>query len=244
MLTAYLLTRHGHGGLRLDEVDNRRYHAVTAASSFLCGVAAAAVVAVALDDSDPLISGLMSFLAALTSQLVVLPLIIRTSGRRAAAGKGELFVQRVLMAVVTIAVFWPDTRLAVTFAIFPVLGWAAIRATRRETHLQLFLVCLTSYALTFKGRGPLAGTMDGFPEELTPTLIYLFVAAACYLIVPLTLTVEQLFAMTGQATRSATTLERLLDSASGTVIIATDSVGRITHYNAGAQQPSGTPPKR
>ena len=54
------------------------------------------------------------------------------------------------------------------------------------------------------------------PEDLTPALLYLFVAAACYLVVPLTLTVEQLVAMTGQATRSATTLERLLDSASGT----------------------------
>ncbi len=49
--------------------------------------------------------------------------------------------------------------------------------------------------------------------------------------------------MTGQATRSATTLQRLLDSAGGTVIIATDGVGRITHYNAGAQQLLGYAPE-
>ena len=190
----------------------------------------------ALDPRDALIAGLMSFLAALTAQLVVLPLINQTAGRRAAARSGELVVQRVLMAAVTLAVFWPDTRLAVAFLIFPILGWAAVRATRREAHVQLFLVCLTAYALTFMGRGPLAGTMRGVPDPLAPGLVYLFVAAACYLIVPLSLTVERLFTMTGQATRSATTLERLLDSASGTVIIATDAVGRITHYNAGAQQ--------
>ncbi len=148
-----------------------------------------------------------------------------------------------MMAAITLAVFWPDTRLAVAFAIFPVLGWAAIRATRREAHLQLFLVCLTAYVLTYNGRGPLAGSTRGFPEELQPALLYLFVAAACYLIVPLTLTVERLVTMTGHATRSATTLERLLDSASGTVIIATDSVGRITHYNAGAQQLLGYTPE-
>ena len=147
------------------------------------------------------------------------------------------------MAVVTFAVFWPDTGLAVTFAIFPVLGWAAIRATRRETHVQLFLVCLTSYALTFDGRGPLAGPLNGVPDDLTPGLVYLFVAAACYLTVPLTLSVERLFAMTGHATRTATTLERLLDSASGTVIIATDGVGRITHYSAGAQKLVGYAPE-
>jgi PAS domain S-box-containing protein len=232
--TAHFLARHG-GGLRLDEVDNKRYHTVTAVSGLLCGVAACGLVSLAMDPSDALIAGLMSFLAALTAQLVVLPLIIQTSGRRAAGRRGELVIQRVLMAAVTLTVFWPDTRLAVSFLIFPVLGWAAVRATRRETHVQLFLVCLTAYALTFSGRGPLAGTMRGLPDPLAPALVYLFVAAACYLIVPLTLTVERLFTMTGQATRSATTLERLLDSASGTVIIATDAIGRITHYNAGAQ---------
>jgi PAS domain S-box-containing protein len=78
--------------------------------------------------------------------------------------------------------------------------------------------------------------MRGLPDELTPGVFYLYVAAASYLVVPVSLTVEQLFTMTGQAMRSATTLQRLLDSATGTVIIATDSVGRITHYNAGAQQ--------
>ena len=185
----------------------------------------------------------MSFLAALTAQLVVLPLIIQTTGRPAAAGTGELMFQRVLMAAVTFSVFWPDTRLAIAFMVFPVLGWAAIRATRRESHIQLFLVCLTAYALTVKGRGPLAGTTDGVPEDLAPALVYLFVAAACYLTVPLTLTVERLVTMTGQATRTATTLERLLDSASGTVIIATDGVGRITHFNAGAQQLVGYTPE-
>ena len=240
--TAHFLSRHG-GGLLLDEVDNRRYHTVTAISGLLCGLAAAALVAVAQDPDDALVAGVMSFLAALTAQLVVLPLIIQTTGRPAAAGPGELMFQRLLMAGVTFAVFWPDTRLAVAFMVFPVLGWAAIRATRRESHVQLFLVCLTAYALTFKGRGPLAGTTEGVPDELAPALVYLFVAAACYLTVPLTLTVERLVTMTGQATRSATTLERLLDSASGTVIIATDGVGRITHYNAGAQQLLGYAPE-
>ena len=243
LLTSALLPRAGENGLRLDEVDNARYHLVTAASALLCGAAAVGVVALEFSVEDALVAGLMSFLAALTAQLVVLPLIIRTKGRPASAGRSELVAQRILMAGVTVAVFWPDTRLAVAFVVFPVLGWAAVRATRRETHLQLFLVCLTAYALTFSGRGPLSGSSRGLPQDLHPALVYLFVAAACYLIVPLTLTVERLFSMTGQATRAATTLERLLDSASGTVIIATDDVGRITHFNAGAQQLVGYAPE-
>ncbi len=229
--------------LQLRQVDNVRYHAVTAASSLLCGLAAAATVAVGLGPDEAPIAGLMSFLAALTAQLLVLPLVVRHSGRRAAAGGFELTVQRVLMLVVTLGVFWPNTRLAVAFLTLPVLGWAAIRATRREAHIQLFLVCAVAYALTFAGHGPLAGSMRGFPDELIPGLFYLFVAACCYLVVPVSLTVEQLFTMTSQATRTATTLERLLDSASGTVIIATDSLGRITHFNAGAQQLVGYTPE-
>src|SRR4051794_20538403 len=242
LLSAHLL-RAEDGRLRLDQVDNVRYHAVTAVSSLLCGLAAAATVAIPQTPADAPIAGLMSFLAALTAQLVVLPLVVRSSGRGAYGGRLELAFQRVLMLAVTFIVFWPDTRLGIAFLALPVLGWAAIRATRRETHIQLFLVCAAAYGLTFAGRGPLAGTMRGLPEDLRPTLFYLFVAAACYLVVPVSLTVEQLFTMTGQATRSATTLERLLDSASGTVIIATDSIGRITHYNAGAQQLLGYAPE-
>jgi PAS domain S-box-containing protein len=242
LLSAHMLRADG-GRLRLDQVDNVRYHVVTAASSVVCGLAAAATVAVGLTPTDAPIAYLMSFLAALTAQLVVLPLVVRTSNRRAAAGRLELPCQRLLMAMVTVAVFLPDTRLPLAFLPLPVLSWAAIRATRREAHVQLFLVCAAAYAFTFAGHGPLTGTMKGLPDDLTPAVFYLFVAAASYLAVPVSLTVEQLFTMTGQATRSATTLQRLLDSASGTVILATDSIGRITHYNAGAQQLLGYAPE-
>ncbi len=242
LISAHLLRADG-GRLRLDQVDNVRYHVVTAASSLLCGMAAAATVAIGLEPTEAPIAGLMSFLAALTAQLVVLPLVVRSSDRRAAGGHLELTVQRLAMLVATVVVFWPNTRLAIAFLTLPVLGWAAIRATRREAHVQLFLVCAAAYAFTFAGHGPLAGSMRGFPDELTPGLFYLYVAATSYLVVPVSLTVEQLFTMTNQATRTATTLERLLDSASRTVIIATDGVGRITHYNAGAQELLGYAPE-
>jgi PAS domain S-box-containing protein len=242
LFSAHMLRAEG-GRLRLDQVDNVRYHTVTAASSLLCGAGAAGAVAVGLAPREAPIAALMSFLAALTAQLVVLPLVVRTSDRRAAAGHLELPCQRLLMLAVTLAVFWPNTRLTIAFVTLPVLSWAAIRATRREAHIQLFLVCAAAYAFTFSGHGPLAANIRGVPDDLTPALFYLYVAAAAYLVVPISLTVEQLFTMTGQATRSATTLQRLLDSAGGTVIIATDGIGRITHYNAGAQQLVGYAPE-
>ena len=124
-------------------------------------------MAVAQDPDDALVAGLMSFLAALTAQLVVLPLIIRTAGRPAAAGPGELMVQRILMAAVTFAVFWPETGLAITFMVFPVLGWAAIRATRRETPRPAVPRLPDGVRPDLQGRGPLAGRCAGSRRTLS-----------------------------------------------------------------------------
>ena len=77
------------------------------------------------------------------------------------------------------------------------------------------------------------------PDELVPMLLYLFVAAACFLTVPVALTVERLVTVTGEATRVAATVERMLNSATNTVFIGTDRQGRITHFNAGAEQTLG-----
>ncbi|MCW2821849.1 MAG: domain S-box protein [Marmoricola sp.] len=234
----------GHTGrLRLDEVDTARYHLVTLGSALVCGVLAMAASATLLSLREVLISGLMSGLAALTAQLVVLPLLIRSSVTRAAGKPLELMLQRALLLGIGLAVFYPVTALGTSFLVFPVLGWAALRATLRETHVQLFLICVGAYVMTFTGRGPFTGNLQGIPEDLASSLVYLFVASACYLTVPLTLTVQKLISMTGQATRAATTVERLLDSVSGALIIATDSAGLITHFNSGAQETLGYSPE-
>ena len=239
LLSQHLLTRERPAHLLLDEVDSVRYHAATAASALLCAGFAALAVIDSLSSHDLGLSVLMAFLAALTAQLAVLPLLVPRSRRHASGGVIELTVQRLLLTAVMLVVFLPSTSISLAFLVFPVLGWAALRATRRETHVQLFVVCAAAYAFTFEGYGPWAAPNDMVPDDLTPTLLYLYMAACCYLIVPLTLNVERLSRMTRQATRSATTIQRLLDSASGTLFIGTDAIGRITHYNAGAEQALG-----
>ena len=239
LLSQHLLTRHRPAHLLLDEVDSVRYHAGTAASALLCAGFAALAVVDSVSSRDLGLSVLMAFFGGLTAQLAVLPLLVPRSRRRASGGMIELTVQRLLLVAVMLVVFLPSTSISLAFLVFPVLGWAALRATRREAHIQLFAVCVAAYGFTFRGYGPLAAPNDMVPEDLNPTLLYLFMAACCYLIVPLTLNVERLSRMTSQATRSATTIQRLLDSASGTLFIATDAIGRITHYNAGAEQALG-----
>ncbi len=228
-----------HGHLRLDEVDSGRYHLVTALTALLCGAVSLVATVTRFGTGDVLLVGLMSFLASLTAQLAVLPLLIRGSARTAAGSPVELWIQRAALLLSVVMIFGPTTRLAVVFVLFPMLGWAANRATRREAHWQLFLVCIACYALTLNGRGPFTGVIEGVPQSLNPALVYVFMAAACYMTVPLTMTVERLVSMTRQATRAATTVQRLLDSVSGALIIATDARGRITHFNAGAQETLG-----
>ena len=244
LFTGVLLTGDRAGGLRPGDVDGVRYYLVTLGSGLLCGVMSGPLVAVVLTPRDAVVAGVMSALAAVTAQLLVLPLFLPRSDRGPVATSGELLLQRVLLIVVTLAVFVPDTRLAIAFLVFPLLGWAAVRASRREAVFQVFAVGVTAYVFTASGFGPLAGSMRGLPGELIPALVYTFVAAASYLIVPLALGVEQLSAMTGEATRSALTLERLLDSVRSTVIIATDAQGRITHYNPAARKLLGYPPRQ
>ncbi len=240
LLTAHLLDPSGRGGLWLERVEVVPYHLVTALSAVICGLASALAVSVIETPRQVVLTGLMSFLAALTAQLTVLPVLMRSPGDLVSpAGQLELTCERVLLLLVMWAVFWPDSRLGVSFLVFPLLGWAALRASRRETHLQLFAVAVTAYALTFLGHGPLAGRVGGLPHDLAPALLYLFIAAACYLTVPLSMTVERLVRVTDQATRAAGTIELMLDSATGTLFIATDVQGRITHYNSGAANALG-----
>ncbi len=242
-LAQRMLVRTESGHLRLDEVDSDRYHLVTAVTALLCGLVSMTAAFTRYDAERALLVGLMSFLSSLTAQLAVLPLLIRGSRRPSAGTAAELVIQRLMLVLSIVLVFGPTTRLAVVFVIFPMLGWAANRATRREAHWQLFLVCAACYTLTLSGRGPFTGSIEGVPDSLTPSLLYMFMAAACYMTVPLTMTVERLVAMTSQATRAAVTVQRLLDSISGALIIATDAGGRITHFNAGAEETLGYTPE-
>ena len=91
LFTSHLLRPAEGGGSALDEVDNMRYHTVTAASALLVrGLAPPAWHSRSTGSAPPRTAaaspGLMSFLAALTAQLVVLPADGADLRRRAGRG--------------------------------------------------------------------------------------------------------------------------------------------------------------
>lgn len=229
---------------RFNEGEVDAYHAVTAGVGALCGVMSLAAIALAGRDEPArvLIIGATSFFAATTAQLVLLPFHLRRAGgwglRRAGL---EIWTQRAALAVALVVVFSPQATLPVTFLLFPVLGWVALRGSPTETHQQVLVVSVVAFVATLSGHGPMALASLTNHTELAPLLVYLFIASICYLLVPLALTVERLRDVTRASVRSASTVQRMLDSASGTVFIATDTTGTVTHCNEGAATALGVP---
>ena len=239
LLTWHLVTRGGTRPLRLDTRTTGSYHAATAASALLCGAIALGGGYLALPHRQAVLGAVMSAASSLTAQLVVLPLLSPRTPRPAVARRYERWAQRVTLTVVMAGVFVPRTELSLVFLVLPVLAWAATRMTARETHVQVFCLSVAAYALTFAGNGPIANAPSGLPARLTPLLLYVFLAACCYLTVPVVVMVDLLSTTSTRAHRAATTVQRLLDSATGTIFIATDAAGRITHYNGGAERMLG-----
>ncbi|WKN46937.1 ATP-binding protein [Nocardioides sp. Arc9.136] len=229
---------------RFNEGEVDAYHGVTALSGLLCAALTAAA-AVAADRGDPaqvLLTAGIAFFAASTAQLVTIPFWLRSAGGWRLAHSVELWAQRSMLLVFLAGIFAFPSTPPVGFLVFPILGWAAIRARAPETHLQVALASGAAFLSTLAGRGPFALGSASDPSPFTPLLVYMFIASICYLLIPLALTVERLVTVTRQATRAATTVTRMLDSATGTVFIATDPSGTITHYSPGAQQALGFAP--
>ncbi|MCW2818319.1 MAG: sensor signal transduction histidine kinase [Marmoricola sp.] len=241
-VATHLLQGRHTGPDQLAEIDGVRFLLVTLAGATLNSVLPAVLALTEQAPARALAASVTTVVAVLTAQLVVLPLFLRTTDRPATAGPPEHWLQRLVLLVVFLCVFWLGHTSALAFLVLPVVGWASVRTTQRETHVQVFVVGLAAYALTVAGLGPFVDpTPTRLPVGLDSTEVYLFLLALCYGTVPLALTVDRLFTMTGAATRAATTVEQLLDSAGGTMFIASDAQGRITHYNTGAQQLLGYP---
>ncbi|MBZ5737394.1 ATP-binding protein [Nocardioides mangrovi] len=227
---------------RFNEGEVDAYHGTTALAGLVCGVLSAMAAAGAGRGGvdQVVLTGVVSFFAATTAQLVLLPFVLRRAGGWFTAGNSvELAAQRTMLLLFTAGIFAPHAMLPVTFLLFPVLGWAAIRAKAPETHLQVLVVSVSAFVAALAERGPLALESISHHDQFAPLLVYMFMASVCYLLVPLALTVERLTSVTRQATRAATTVQRMLDSATGTVFIATDLDGLVTHCNPGAEAAIG-----
>ncbi len=230
-----LLTRNGTVTFEMDSIlGERRFFVATALGAAVCAAIGGTLSLFEVSAGDALLTTLMAFVSALAAQLSVLPIL--SDGSRSAAGnKAERILQWVMLLGVSVVVFWPQGPLTMLFVILTVLGWGANRGSPRSSHLQVMLVSVVAYALTFTGHGPLAGTPAGMPISANPILLYLFIMSCAYLTIPISASISRQQLASAESTRSASTMERLLESARQTLIITTDPYGRITRVNRGAE---------
>ena len=234
LLVWFLLTR----GDRQFEVSTasgeRRLIVASAAGAFLCGFLGGVFSLAEVAPRDALLTGAMSFISSLAAQLAVLPMLDRAS-RVASGTRAERVAQWVILLTIVALVLVPHTDLPMLFLIPALLSWGANRGSPRSAHQQLLVVSILAYLLTFLGRGPLAQAGDGGQSVFGPILLYLFLVASAYVTILISGSVARLERVTDKATRSASTMERLFESAHRTLIITSDAEGRITRFNRGAE---------
>lgn len=174
----------------------------------------------------------------LTSQLLILPLVLSLGGdARARAGVLARPAQvRVAVAATTLTVFavaflLGDTVAASAFVPLPAMVWAAIQLPRREVSALMLAVGFVTTLATAQGRGPLAlqASLTGDDGDI---LAQLYLAVLFLVTIPLVILVEQ-------RTSALTTAESVLSSTTESAIIGTDSDCVIRFFNVGAERMLG-----
>lgn len=222
-----------------DESDLQRYHLAVVASAALTALLSLALALLSMPTQRSLTISAIAFLGTLTGQQLVLPFLYEHRRRAPLGSHLELTIQRCVVALTFVLLFTLDSPVAVISIVMPILGWGAMRSTRLEAQLQLAVISVAAYVLTLAGHGPFSHAGSGVPTALLPMLMYLFLTSCAYLTFPLSSLVEQLATTTEHADRGAQTIARLLDSAAGTVFLATDRAGVVTHCNPAAEAALG-----
>ena len=190
---------------------------------------------------DPLLGALGAFGANAAALLVTLPLFIEAVRFEPIAGTRERVVQATLTIGTTLALFLTSDLPLIIFAVLPMFAWHAYRGTLREaTVLLVFVAGIGSMAGVLE-IGPVWGLGEryGLAPELTWGVLQLFVVDCALILLPLSVMVTQQRMSAAAAVAERETLSRLVESATGTAIIALSLDGLVTLFNPGAEQMLG-----
>ena len=169
--------------------------------------------------------------------MILLPFFVEAPQFPPLAHRRERLVQSVLTLGATTLLFLFSAAPPLVFAVMPMFAWLAFRGTLREASLLLVGVSIVANTLTAFQLGPvwdLQGRYD-LPPQLAGGFLQLFLLDCALLLLPLSVMVTQQRTSAARAASRSRTLERLISSATGTAVIATDEHGRITVFNPGAE---------
>lgn len=225
-----------------EEGDVSRLVAASATGAGAAAVLSAATVAVT-GSGSPLLAAVAAWSTHAAALLVLVPLVVAAPELEALAPRGERVSQSVITLGATAAVFAYAAAPPLVFAVMPMFAWLAYRGTPREATRILALVALISSAATVLGLGPvheLAVRYDLAPE-LVAGFLQLFLIDCALLLLPLSVMAAQQRLSAARASAGRQTLQRLVDAATGSAVIATDLGGVVEVFNPGAVAMFGRP---
>ncbi len=229
----------GLGGRRTRLRDQGDVSRLVAAITLGSAVAAAGygLTAWVTGNGNAWLGALAAFGATAASLMILVPLFLVTLSFAPLAGPRERAVQAFFTLGTTFVVFAVTDAPPVVFAVMPMFAWHAFRGTLREATLLLAGVGLIGTVLTELQVGPIFGLGEryGLAPELASGVLQLFLLDCGLILLPLSVIVTQQRMAAARADAERETLQRLVQAATGTAIIATGQDGRIMLFNPGAE---------
>jgi PAS domain S-box-containing protein len=226
----------------LDQGDVSRLMAAVALGALVAALGTGLTAWVA-DRGHPQLTALSGFGSHAASLMILLPFFVEAPQFPPLAARRERVIQSALTLGATTVLFLFSAAPPLVFAVMPMFAWLAFRGTLREASLLLVGVSIVANTLTAFQLGPvwdLQGRYD-LPPQLAGGFLQLFLLDCALLLLPLSVMVTQQRTSAARAASRSRTLERLISSATGTAVIATDEQGRVTVFNPGAEAMLGCP---
>jgi PAS domain S-box-containing protein len=231
-----VLVRGERRAALLDYGDVSRLIGAITVGSAVAGLGSGLTV-LATGDGVAWLGAVGAFGATAAALMVLLPLFLETLTFEALAGLRERVIQGALTLGTTVLVFISTDAPLVIFAVMPMFAWHAFRGTLREATVLLTCTGVIGTTLTMLEIGPVyaLGLRYGLEPELANGVLQLFLLDCGLILLPLSVMVTQQRMSASRADSERETLQRLVQSATGTAIIALDRDGRITLFNPGAE---------
>lgn len=209
------------------------------------GAAAAALVSAATvilsGSGSPWLAALAVWGTNAAAQLMLVPLFLEGLPFAPVAARRERIVQSLLTIGVTALLFSFAGAPPLVFAVMPMFAWLAFRGTLREATVLLAGVGVVATVATVAGYGPIhaLSTRYSLAPELVTGFLQLFLLDCALILLPLSVMTTQRQMSAAGATSGRQTLQRLVDAATGSAVIAVDLDGRIEVFNPGAEAVMG-----